>query len=55
VGAGAKVTMPLADQFWGDRYGQIEDPFGHKWSIATHLRDVTPEEMKEAMSKMASK
>jgi uncharacterized glyoxalase superfamily protein PhnB len=55
VGAGAKVTMPLADQFWGDRYGQVEDPFGHKWSIATHQRDVTPEEMQEAMRKMASK
>ena len=55
VAAGAKVTMPLADQFWGDRYGQIEDPFGHKWSIATHQRDVTPEEMREAMRKMASK
>jgi PhnB protein len=55
VGAGAQVTMPLADQFWGDRYGQVEDPFGHKWSIATHQRDVTPEEMQEAMRKMASK
>ena len=55
VSAGAKVTMPLADQFWGDRYGQVEDPFGHKWSIATHQRDVTPEEMQEAMRKMASK
>jgi PhnB protein len=33
VGAGAEVTMPLADQFWGDRYGQLRDPFGHKWSI----------------------
>ena len=55
VSAGAKVTMPLSDQFWGDRYGQVEDPFGHKWSIATHQRDVTPEEMQEAMRKMASK
>jgi PhnB protein len=55
VAAGAKVTMPLADQFWGDRYGQVEDPFGHKWSIATHVRDVTPEEMKKAMAQMASK
>lgn len=42
VAAGAKVTMPLANMFWGDRYGQIEDPFGHRWSIATHLEDLTP-------------
>jgi uncharacterized glyoxalase superfamily protein PhnB len=53
VAAGAKVTMPLADMFWGDRYGQLEDPFGHRWSVATHKRDVTPEEMQEAMRKMA--
>jgi PhnB protein len=45
VKAGAKVTMPLADTFWGDRYGKIEDPFGHHWSIATHIRDVNPEEL----------
>ncbi len=44
VKAGAKVTMPIADMFWGDRYGQIEDPFGHQWSLATHKEDVTPEE-----------
>ena len=54
VAAGAKVTMPVADMFWGDRYGQLEDPFGHRWSIATHTRDVTPEEMKQAMAQMAS-
>jgi PhnB protein len=47
--AGAKVTMPVADMFWGDRYGRLEDPFGHQWSVATHTRDVTPEEMKQAM------
>ena len=47
--AGAKVTMPVADMFWGDRYGRVEDPFGHQWSVATHTRDVTPEEMKQAM------
>jgi uncharacterized glyoxalase superfamily protein PhnB len=52
VEAGAKPVMPLADMFWGDRYGQIEDPFGHKWSIATHQRDVTPEQMQEDMNKM---
>lgn len=50
--AGARVTMPAADMFWGDRYAQLEDPFGHKWSVATHIRDVTPEEMQEAMRAM---
>jgi len=53
VKAGAKVTMPVADQFWGDRYGKLEDPFGHHWSVATHVRDVTPEEMHKAMQQMA--
>jgi PhnB protein len=53
VKAGAKVTMPLADQFWGDRYGKLEDPFGHHWSVATHVRDVSTEEMQQAMKKMA--
>ena len=52
VDAGAKITMPLADMFWGDRYCKLEDPFGHLWSVATHLRDVSPEEMKQAMQKM---
>ena len=51
VGAGAKITMPLADMFWGDRYCQLEDPFGHRWSVATHIRDLTPEEMQQAMRK----
>ena len=54
--AGAKVDMPLADQFWGDRFGKLTDPFGHSWSLATHKEDVAPEEMKkrmkEAMAKM---
>jgi PhnB protein len=45
VKAGAEVTMPLADMFWGDRYGILTDPFGHSWSIATHQEDVTPEEI----------
>ncbi len=45
---GAKVTMQVQDMFWGDRYGKIEDPFGHLWSVATHIRDVTPEEMEKA-------
>jgi len=51
VKAGAKVTMPLADMFWGDRYGKLEDPFGHLWSVGTHMRDVSREEMQEAMRK----
>lgn len=46
--AGAKVLMPLADMFWGDRYGQLQDPFGHIWSIASHIKDVTEEEINEA-------
>lgn len=50
--AGAKALMPIAEQFWGDRYGKLEDPFGHHWSIGTHVRDVTPEEMKQAIQKM---
>jgi PhnB protein len=54
VSAGAKITMPIADMFWGDRYGKIEDPSGHQWSVAKHVRDVTQEEMKEGMMKMAS-
>lgn len=52
VAAGAKVTMPVADMFWGDRYGQLEDPFGHKWSVATHKRDLTPAEMERGMKEM---
>jgi PhnB protein len=51
VAAGAKVTMPVADMFWGDRYGQIEDPFGHRWSLATHTRDLTEDEIREGMAK----
>jgi PhnB protein len=47
VAAGAQPTMPLADMFWGDRYGQVTDPFGQRWSIATHKEDVAPEEMKK--------
>jgi PhnB protein len=51
VKAGAKVTMPIADQFWGDRYGAIEDPWGHKWSVATHMHDLSSKEMAAAMKK----
>jgi uncharacterized glyoxalase superfamily protein PhnB len=50
--AGAKVSMPLADMFWGDRYGKIVDPFGHHWSIAEHLEDPTPAQMQERMAAM---
>ena len=50
--AGATVTMPVQDMFWGDRYGVLVDPYGHSWSVATHVRDVTPEEMKQAMAAM---
>ena len=49
VKAGAQVEMPLAEQFWGDRYGKLKDPFGHKWSIATHTKDLSMEEMKRSM------
>jgi uncharacterized glyoxalase superfamily protein PhnB/AcrR family transcriptional regulator len=55
VAAGAKVTMPVSDMFWGDRYGQLEDPFGHRWSIGTHMRDVTSDEMREAMQNMSAR
>ena len=48
VAAGAKVTMPPMDMFWGDRMGQVVDPFGQKWTLASRVKDMTPEEMKEA-------
>jgi uncharacterized glyoxalase superfamily protein PhnB len=48
VAAGAQVKMPLMDAFWGSRYGQLTDPFGHHWSLATHTRDMTPAEVDEA-------
>ena len=58
VDAGATITMEVADQFWGDRFGSVKDPFGHVWSIATHVEDVPPEEMAErakaAMAAMSS-
>jgi uncharacterized glyoxalase superfamily protein PhnB len=52
VAAGAKITMPIAEMFWGDRYGQLVDPFGHRWSVATHTRDLSREEMQQGMAKM---
>jgi uncharacterized glyoxalase superfamily protein PhnB len=51
--AGASVKMPLMDQFWGDRYGIVQDPYGFKWSLATHVKDVSPEEMQKAQQDMA--
>jgi uncharacterized glyoxalase superfamily protein PhnB len=45
LSAGAKELMPLDNAFWGDRYGKLVDPFGHHWSIASHIEDLTPEEM----------
>jgi PhnB protein len=57
VDAGATVLMEVEDQFWGDRFGTVQDPFGHSWSIATHVEDVPPEEMAErakaAMAEMS--
>ena len=47
VKAGATATMPPQDMFWGDRYGKLTDPFGHSWSIATHVKDLTPEQIQE--------
>ena len=52
VDAGAKPIMPPADMFWGDRYSMVTDPDGHSWSIATHVKDPSPQEMNEAMQKM---
>jgi len=49
VKAGAKVHQPLADMFWGDRFGGLTDPFGHSWALATHIEDVAPEEMEKRM------
>ncbi len=51
VDAGAKVKTPLTNMFWGDRYGKLTDPFGHSWSMATHIEDVSPEEMEARMEK----
>jgi PhnB protein len=54
VTAGAKLVRPVQDQFYGDRSGTISDPFGHVWTIATHVEDVSPEEMKKRMAKASS-
>lgn len=55
VAAGANVEMPLENQFWGDRYGKITDPFGHSWGLAQHVEDVTPEEMKRRAQEWQAK
>lgn len=52
VAAGATVKLPVQDMFWGDRYGVVSDPFGHQWSIATHTRDLTHEQILEAAKSM---
>lgn len=54
VDAGAKPDRPVKDEFWGDRMGTVIDPFGHKWTLGTHVRDVSPDEMKKAMAEMAT-
>ena len=54
VAAGATGVMPPTDQFWGDRYGQIEDPFGHVWALATHLRDMTPKQLQKALEQLGA-
>jgi PhnB protein len=57
VAAGAKVVMPLADQFWGDRYGHVKDPFGHSWALGSRKENLSPEEMerrgKEVFAQMS--
>jgi uncharacterized glyoxalase superfamily protein PhnB len=59
VSAGAKAVMPVTDMFWGDRFGQVEDPSGHRWGLATHMEDPSPEQMaqrqKEFFASMAPK
>ena len=53
VAAGAEVLQPVTEMFWGARFGQVRDPFGHKWSIATQVREVSPTEIVEAMKRLA--
>ena len=52
IAAGAKETTPVTDMFWGDRMGNLTDPFGHSWAIATHKEDVSPDEMEKRMAAM---
>jgi uncharacterized glyoxalase superfamily protein PhnB len=53
VKAGATIRLPVADMFWGDRYGMVTDPFGHSWAIATHKKDMTVAEIQQAMKNMS--
>ena len=55
VSAGAEVKMPLMDQFWGDRYGLVADPYGHNWSLGQHIKDMSPEEMEQAQAEAMAK
>jgi uncharacterized glyoxalase superfamily protein PhnB len=52
LAVGCKVASPIREQFWGERYGEVEDPFGFVWAIATHLEDLTPEEIESRRKKM---
>ena len=54
VAEGGTAKMPPADMFWGDRYGVLTDPFGHSWSVATHIKDLTPEEVQAGAAKMGN-
>jgi uncharacterized glyoxalase superfamily protein PhnB len=53
VAAGAEVLMPVADQFWGDRYGMLTDPFGHRWSIASRIEDLSPKALQDRAASWA--
>lgn len=55
LAAGATVSMPVMDMFWGDRYGKVTDPFGHSWGIATHVEDVAPEEIARRAAEWSAK
>jgi len=55
VDAGAKLTMPVADQFWGDRFGKVIDPFGHHWGVATHKEDLSPQDMQKRQAEWEKK
>lgn len=55
IGAGAQVSMPLSDMFWGDRYGKVTDPFGHQWGLAQHVEDVAPDELARRSAEWSAK
>lgn len=55
VAAGAEVRQPLADMFWGDRHGQLDDPFGHRWNVSQHLRDVPHDQVVAAAARAFAK